>query len=285
MKKILLYLFLIIVIVETKYFLTSGFNIKKIFYDTDFRRELEINEDFEKYSPIFNQNFFYLSKGRQCFVFESEDKKYVLKFIRYHKYRYPFWAEILSYFNILSEKQKTILKEKRERYERAMSSYKIAYEDLKDITKVLYIHLNQTDFLNTKVMIKDSLNINHEIDLDKVGFILQKKEKSLKDIFLKFNNENNEKIIKSFFSSISYMLKKNITNIDILNLIRNSGCEDNNFVIIDVGSFLKGDDKIILKNTFFECAYELEKFLKEKGDKYLPFFEKIKKEELLCLEK
>ncbi|KPK32560.1 MAG: hypothetical protein AMS24_03885 [Chlamydiae bacterium SM23_39] len=285
MKKIFFSICLLIFIVESKYFLTSGFNIKKIFYNPDFRRDLEINEDFSKYLPILNQKFFYLSKGRQCFVFESEDKKYVLKFIRYHKYRYPLWAEILSYLKILSKNQISLLKEKKERYERAMNSYKIAYEDLKDITKVVYIHLNQTDFLKKKVVIRDSLKIDHEVELDKVGFILQKKENNLKDVFFKFNDENNKKIIKSFFGSISYMLRKNITNIDILNLIRNSGCENNDFVIIDVGSFLKNSDKKILRKTFFKCSYELEKFLREKGDRYLPFFEEVKRKEIVWLEK
>ena len=53
-------------------------------------------------------------------------------------------------------------------------SYKIAYENLKDETGLIYLHLNKTDFLKQKMIIIDKIGIYHEIDLDSMEFLIQK---------------------------------------------------------------------------------------------------------------
>ena len=78
--KVFLAIFLIVVILEVKYFLTAGFVPKKIIYQASYRSDLEISSDFfEKNSSVLDQEFNYLNKGRQSYVFESKDKKYVIK--------------------------------------------------------------------------------------------------------------------------------------------------------------------------------------------------------------
>ena len=55
--------------------------------ENNLENNIEADDNVQEMNNIFDQKFKYLSKGCQTYVFQSEDKKYVIKFIRYHRYR------------------------------------------------------------------------------------------------------------------------------------------------------------------------------------------------------
>ena len=142
---IILYLcfsvFIIGFITHVAHYFTDGFKINKIFFKESCQKEeylqdkpFEISKDLNE---ILSQPFRYLSKGRQSFVFVSMDDKYVIKLVSQYKFHKPIWAIFFEKLNLLSQHQKNILIEKKQRKERAFTSYKIANLYLKNETALV----------------------------------------------------------------------------------------------------------------------------------------------------
>lgn len=145
---------------------TDGFSILKI------HSRFPNDPTFDTISPplpdIFSQPFTYLGSGGQAYAFVSADGNYVLKFFKHHHHTTSKLKRLLP------SKHKRQLKREKKRL-RDLSSYKLAMEILPKETGLLYVHLNTTDYLNTRVTIYDKLHIAHELNLDEVPFVLQKK--------------------------------------------------------------------------------------------------------------
>ena len=282
---------LIVVLVHGKYLLTDGFSSRKISYLAPYNIQNEIDNPLSaKCLYVLNQEFHYMGKGGQTYVFESADQKYVIKFIRYHKYKIPFWSEILNYLGLSSNNIDTAMKAKVNRYNLVMKSYKLSYSFLSGISMVEYIHLNQTDFLNKKIIVKDKCSHKHLIDLDKVAFIIQRKVTGLAEGINENIADNNDEIqvhniIDSFFDSITFLTKNKIVNRDFPNLVRNSGVFEQKYIMTDVGSFfaVPAEKEGCLKSQFLNISNEFKSFLKKSYPQYLTFFEDRLQKELSCL--
>jgi hypothetical protein len=256
-KLICLIIFLCITI-KFYQLITDGFRIDKIKFEP-FLENIVVEDNFFEVENILNQKFKYLSKGCQTYVFQSEDKKYVLKFIRYQRYKPYLWLKTFENKYFLNNYYTKLKNHKDKLFVQSINSYQIANDYLKDETKILYIHLNQTTNLNKKVVIIDRVNQKFEINLDEYGFILQKKASSLsKHLINNLNNENHLKeITNSFLNLTDSIYKKGFINSDY-NCIKNSGIIENDVIFTDLGSFKKIDnlnEKIVYKN-------EMNKFMK-----------------------
>jgi hypothetical protein len=293
MKKIIAIsgcILLIFLLVHSKYLLTDGFTPRKITYMAPYNIQNEIESPLSaKCLYILDDEFSYLGRGAQTYVFESADKKYVIKFIRYHKYKVPFWNEILNYLNLSSKNVQKTVKAKINRYNLVMKSYKLSYSFLSDISLVEYVHLNQTDFFNKKIVVRDKCSKKHLIDLDKVAFVIQKKVSGLPEGINDKIRKNEEQgvchIIDSFFDSLSFLAKNKIVNRDYPNIIRNSGVFDQKYVMTDVGSFFSvpTGKEDYLKNQYFNFSNAFKSFLQQTGPQYLPFSEERLQKEISCL--
>ena len=63
----------------------TGFNLSKIRSKGDFYMKVGDEpsaEDLAKFRSVFSQEFTYLGSGVQCYVFDSKDQEYVLKFFK-----------------------------------------------------------------------------------------------------------------------------------------------------------------------------------------------------------
>src|SRR5579872_1944076 len=115
---------------------TAGFALEKISSILTPRPEWEITplspQKIDEIRKLLAQPFTYLNKGAQAYVFESQDKRYVLKFFRHSHMRPPFWLDLLPPLPLFQE----IVSKKRERaagkLSRDFGSYKIAYEEFKE---------------------------------------------------------------------------------------------------------------------------------------------------------
>lgn len=247
--KIFVFILVFSLVTKSWHLLTDGFRLDKI--NSKLIEKEHDSNNFENIKKIFDQKFYYLSRGCQTYVFKSEDDNYVIKFIRYHRYKTPFWMKVYnlndSYVN------------KREKYKTkllcdSINSYNFAYKYLEDETAIVYVHLNKTSFLNKKLEIRDRFNKKHLIDLDTTGFLVQKKVKCFKDVLQK--NLNNpvelKRLTLSFLQTTKSIYLKGFNN-DDYNCIKNSGVIDNKVIHSDVGSFLQ---KNLKNKEAFEKEFE-----------------------------
>ena len=126
---------------------------------------------------VRGQRFSFLGHGGQSYAFVSEDGKYVLKL-----FRRRLTPECLLSWPLPAFMRKAFQKRvdyAAKKWQRDLQSYELAYEELKNETGLLYIHLGITSHLNEPIVIVDKLGIAHTIDLDRTAFAIQKKAESI----------------------------------------------------------------------------------------------------------
>ena len=271
MKKIL-QLFFIACLVYTLdrvyYHLTGDFRLANITYPLPYLKEWDVppltDTEKENLEGILNQQFSFLGKGNQSYAFESEDKKYVLKFFKFGHLK-PSWFQTST-----SEAQKKRLK-------KVFEGYQLASQKDRENCGLLFVHLNPTDFLNKKITVKDWLGFKHEINLDQVVFAIQKKLTPAKTILSEaFNQGNLEKAklhIRQLFTLYLSEYAKGIYDRDH-NVIYNIGYTDSQAMHIDLGKLRYNE--LMKKSPFY--LKDLRKIALERIDKwvhkYYPQFEK-----------
>ncbi len=222
----------------------------------------------------FANEYKLIGKGRQCFVFESSNGSHVIKFIRYHRYDLPFCYKFLAFFNLLPNYSASVQNERNRMYENSMNSYKLAYDCLQEETATEYIHLDKTHHLNKKVKLKDKLNNSYKVNLDEMGFIVQKKAKMFMP-YLEKDQSDIEHYISTFFENINSMYKKRVINED-RHVVRNLGIIDKNVVEIDIGklSIIEDiQDKKMLEEEIVRYTKYFRKWLSNKAPKHLSYFD------------
>ena len=126
-------------------------------------------EEKKNLETLFDQPFYYLGKGAQAYVFASEDGQSVIKFCRFDHLRPSlFFANCI--FPFVYEKTRIEkMWQKRGRLEMEFGSYKIAFEQMKEETGLIYLHLNKTyTFRNKKITFYDKIGVAHKLDLDQM---------------------------------------------------------------------------------------------------------------------
>jgi hypothetical protein len=251
------------------YLFTDGFRLQKIFAGPLGKEDVFLYEkkDLPKnVKEILDQKFTYLSKGRQVYVFESDDQKYVIKFFRNNKYIYPLWADVFSFFNILNGYQKQTLKERVIRCNRAYTSYILADKNLKEETGFIFLSIKDISLMGKKVVVIDKGKRKFNIPLHRVSFIIQKKaklfDKLLNDSCKNKNITEIESLVRSFYDICAKRSSKGIFNRDFANAMRNVGVVENKVVELDLGSFYR-DDKFTMYEEKQRYKHVLYQFCKQ----------------------
>jgi hypothetical protein len=148
---------------------------------------------------VLSQPYHYLAKGRQSFVFESEDGSTVIKFFNRKYIAEPWYTEFLP------EKLRQKEKAKRERRKYFYSqSYDLAWKKLGE--GILYLHMGATEGLPTVTLV-DKGGRKFSIDLNRIPFVLQKKGillySYLNSAYLREGREGLENGIKTFVGEVS----------------------------------------------------------------------------------
>jgi hypothetical protein len=144
------------ILVGTIYLLNRNpptFSLDKICSTFEPSRKWSIGElpeaDSNQVCRILCQDFNYLGSGEECIAFLSSDGKYVLKFFRTRNLTPKTWLKFIPLPGLEQYKFKKIDK-RMIRHRELFTSYKLAYEDLKEETGLIYIHLNKTKNLHAK---------------------------------------------------------------------------------------------------------------------------------------
>lgn len=261
MRKMIIHLMLLSVVIYglgRAYFqLTAGFlesNIK-----TDLSQEPDhglaplLAEERGELQKILDQPFRYLGKGCQSYVFLSDDGQYVIKFLKYQRFRPQ------GYLKFISEDQfNKKLEQKKTKLSALLESWKIAYRDLKEETGLVYLHLNRGDHFEKPLVIVDKLGLSHAIDPDEVVFLVQKKAEMLCHTLLKNDLVFGKEVIDRLMAQLLSEYERGLGDNDHA-LMQNTGLMGTKSLHIDVGQFSKEErfkNPATFKQELFSKTYK-----------------------------
>ncbi len=183
MKRFFLYSFflavLFVILSDFCHDKTKGFQMSKMAFIAPYEEGAFFSqnsfEEKELLHQALNQPFYYLKKGRFCFVFISEDGNYVIKFLQRSPIEPPFWANwrvVRWMFPATCDK---VMAKKKKQRELNFKSYELASTHFKKQSGIVYLHLQPSLPLEQQVVLYDNIKVRYKINADDFCFILQKK--------------------------------------------------------------------------------------------------------------
>lgn len=202
---------------------TDGFTLLKISSHLPYDPKWDVvAPPSNEIQSALTQNYHYLAKGAQCYVFSSSDEHYVIKFFRQSLYHPP------------------CKKKKKQAREKDFQSYKIAYEELKEETGLIYLHLNKTKNSPIPLTIVDKLGIQHHLDLNEYEFYIQKRailvQQKIESLMQQSLTGCAKEALHSLFHLLESRFEKKIHDSDP-NMKKNFGFIGERAVQIDIGRF------------------------------------------------
>lgn len=198
-------------------------------------------------AALLQQKFNFLGRGLQSFVFASQDGEYVIKVFNNRYQRKIALFSFLSYFPWIGHWAKERAAYFRGKLNKTFDSYKIAFDEMKDKTALVYVHLQPTMDLSEKLTLVDRLNISHQLDPNRIGFLVQRRAKlafpALKEYVNKNDLEGAKHAISSLLELFFWKWRHSIQDNDPL-IRTNYGFIEGDAVQIDVGPLSKGSDPL-----------------------------------------
>ncbi len=173
---------------------TGGFTIYRV-------QPTRINPAFDVASPDWNfpvQRFIYKDSGKQCFVFFSEDGKYVLKLFK-RAHLLPSALAKVPLVNLLKPFHPQKAKREQHKQWRDFMGYKVAFEHFREDTGLLALHLNPTPAGLPTITIVDKIGVEHALDLNITSFALQRKALSFSEWLAQSDDETIHAGINAIF--------------------------------------------------------------------------------------
>lgn len=251
--------------------LTDGFSIDNIASSLSFDERWVTNplsaEEKEQVESILSQEFHYMGKGCQSYVFESADGKYVVKFFKYQRYKPQEWVKQFDFIPAVHKHRMCRIAHKTRKLEGVFKSWVIAFNYAKEETGLIYVHLNKTDHIGKDFILIDKMGKKHAIDIDRYEFLIQKKGVMLTEYLSDLMNEGKEDQAKAFLGELVAQIageyKRGIADNDPA-LMQNTGVIDGYPVHLDVGQFdygLKYAEPSIYKPEIFQKFYKFRRWL------------------------
>lgn len=252
----------------------NGFHLKKIIskHSSDPRWEVDPLSltEAETLSHVLSQTFSYLASGNQCYVFESKDKKYVLKFFKQNLMKKSFVINYLpknlKRFNFLTKKSK----KRSLTRENSFTSYTIAHTYLKKETGLFYLHLNQNTSLHKTLKLIDPHGQEIQVASDQMEFLIQRKAELVFDYLGNLLNKKQEvdllKSIESLLKLVIERMQMGISDLD-LDLSKNFGFVNNHPIKLDIGEFKidpAQNDKKIIEGVIQQIEIQIEDWVNKK---------------------
>ncbi len=217
------------------YRLTDGFSLNNIYEPFVWHPNWDVVSCVEggEVEKALSQEYFYLGKGCQSYVFASADGKYVLKFFKYQRYRPVRW---LSLFPKQWQKKMLHKQEKRECF---CQSWKLAAQKLSASCALLDVHLNLSEE-GMPVVIHDKMGRRYEIDLARHQYLVQRKGIPLWEAIQVWEEggekERSKALLNDLFSLFWEEYREGIHDNDP-NIIDNMGVWEGRLIHLDVGQF------------------------------------------------
>ncbi len=239
---------------------TDGFTILGISSNRPLNPRWEVHaltqEEQSACDAALHQEYYYLARGGQAFVFISADGRYIVKFFNQKVFALPFPWNFIPHTWIHDQRRIKKAWKRQNKLERDFSSYTIAFDALKRETGLVCVHLNHTRCGHPLLRIYDKLHIAHSIDLDRMEFIVQKRAELVYPHIETLMAQGKEQEAKAALSSIVRLFvtrcQKGIGDSDP-DLDKNFGFIGEAAVQIDAGRFAYVDDAVappVIKDSF-----------------------------------
>ncbi|HEV8051596.1 MAG TPA: hypothetical protein VGP47_03810 [Parachlamydiaceae bacterium] len=175
-----------------------------------------------------SQPFYYLDRGKQSFVFISQDRKYVLKFFDNRCLR----SGMLPFLFSIGKKKCS------KKLKRLFEGYQIAQSHDATNAGLLFLQLAADPSNHLQVVVKDRFGLDHVINLSEVPFVIQEKAIPLRQLISSLLEKGNVEEAKFRFRQIIDMYvdeyQHGIFDSDH-NFMYNTGFVDNRPLRIDLG--------------------------------------------------
>lgn len=258
------------------YAVTAGFAISNITSDFSYNEKWATTplstSEREQLKQILAQKFKYLGKGCQSYVFASEDGKYVLKFVKYQRFRPQRWLDYFEPIPIVNRYRLAKIEKKQKKLDMLFTSWKTAYEHLKPETGLVYVHLNKSNDLQQMLTLNDKMGFEHQINMDDMEFLLQKRADMLCPTVTRFVQNGQvadaKELIDNLLSMILSEYSRGLADNDHA-LMQNTGAMGKIPVHIDVGQFVikpEISNPDVYKQELFSKTYKFRMWL----DKHHP---------------
>lgn len=229
--------------------LTDGFSIANISSDhmDDPRWEIPPLSDSEtqEVQKALSQDYHYLGKGHQAYVFESADSNYVIKFLKFQKYRHHPIVRALPVpppFSHTLEKQALHKIDKRDAL---FASWKIAFTKLKDETQVIFIHINREQPFGKNLTLYNKVGIPYRLNLGDYVFMLQRKAEMFSDVLAHHQKNGDVRSSKELLDGLIALYQSEYNQglfEEDRYIVRNTGVLANKPIQIDTGRLRENED-------------------------------------------
>lgn len=226
-----------------------------------------LSSEQEEMDQALDQPYYYLAKGCQSYVFSSADGRYVIKFFKYQRYRLQPWLAYFPPLPAVVQYREQKNEKKWKKLDGFVSSWKIAFEHLKDETGLVFVHLNKTSYLNKTLTIYDKIGKKHEVFLDQMEFCIQRKAHLLCETMLDYRNkgdlEGAKKIVDQLICMILSEYSRGLADNDHA-LMQNTGVAQGRPLHLDVGQFVLNQEvkePMIFHQEFFTKTYKFKHWL------------------------
>ncbi|MEX0961439.1 MAG: hypothetical protein WDZ28_01115 [Simkaniaceae bacterium] len=132
------------------------------------------DEETKNLLSTFDQPYHYKGKQSSCYLFESADGQFFLKFFRQSHFGRHTWRNFLplpyTFMPQYVQKYEELIKKRIDIF----TAYREAYLNKKEKPGIYYLHLNRTEDIKKSVRLVYKDRLNTTIDLDQVEFVLLK---------------------------------------------------------------------------------------------------------------
>lgn len=229
------------------YQLTGGFLVSNITntslaYDPRWTtRTLEASEQ-NIVDTALKQDYYYLGKGCQSYVFLSKDGNTVIKFPKYQRFRPQAWIDLLTWIPSVQDYQEGKEQERRHFMEKMFRGWTLGFDPLSHETGVMFVHVNKTPHWSQKMIIHDKLGLTHELELGQMEFMLQKRavmlDQALHELMKNGDEAQAQLILDRLVAMVMAEYLSGIADNDHA-LLQNTGVIDGYPIHIDVGQFVR----------------------------------------------
>jgi hypothetical protein len=266
------------------YYKTAGFALHKVIstFPSDTRYDIPsiTAGDIEQVNGILKQKFYFLDKGRQAYAFISEDGQYVLKLLKCSYIRVPYLIKHLPAFGIIKQLRDASIERRENIHHKTFTSCRLSYEELKEETGLIFVHLNPVQQVEQPVQIFDRIGIALTVDVNYTAFAIQKTAvlatDRLQNAIDRKDSGEVEHLLDDLIEFTVNRSLKGIDDADKSGMPRNFGYIDGHIVQIDIGAFSKKQaahpDEVI-EQILQDKFSRLKNQLQQKFPLSLPFLE------------
>lgn len=215
----------------------------------------------QKIEKILEQPYFYLGKGCQSYVFVSQDGNYVIKFLKHQHFRPQKWINLFTVIPAIEQYQLAKKKEKQDKLNKVLNSWKLSFDSLQKETGVVYAHINKSSDWNQTIAIRDKMGLTHSLQIDDFEFLLQRKATMLCRHLDALMTQGKDREAEILIDRLMAMLLAEYTSGFADNdhaLMQNTGVLEGWPIHIDVGQLIRNpivQDPQVLKQEIYDKTY------------------------------